>query len=101
MKPQMEKLFLPAIKNEIVDIADLSDSLTRRLRLIFKNGFGISIIRGEYSYGGNQGLYEIAPLDREGNLDGTILDIEGDDVEGHLSEAEVIEKIKIIANKRG
>jgi hypothetical protein len=26
----------------------------------FKNGYGVSVIRTEYSYGGNRGLYEIA-----------------------------------------
>jgi hypothetical protein len=28
----------------------------------FKNGYGLSIIRNKYSYGGNTGLYEIALL---------------------------------------
>ena len=33
-----------------------------RARLHFPNGYGISVIRGTYSYGGDEGLYECAVL---------------------------------------
>lgn len=53
-----------------LDISDLSDRVTSvndtssnsmdRLHVTFANGYTISIIRGEYSYGGRDGLFEIA-----------------------------------------
>ena len=51
--------------------------------LMFKNEYGVSVIRGPYTYGGKQGLYELAVLDKDGNLtyDTPITD----DVIGHLT----------------
>ena len=34
----------------------------------FENGYGASIVKHQYSYGGKIGLYEIAVLDSEGNI---------------------------------
>lgn len=38
------------------------DSSSNRLRFKFPNGFGASVIRGEHSYGGNEGLFELGVL---------------------------------------
>ena len=35
-------------------------------RLKFDNGYGVSVIRGPHSYGGQKGLYELAVLGRDG-----------------------------------
>lgn len=35
---------------------------TEHYEFHFKNGYGASVIRGPYSYGGPQGLYELAVL---------------------------------------
>ena len=35
---------------------------TRHYEFRFKNGYGASVIRGPHSYGGPQGLYELAVL---------------------------------------
>lgn len=35
---------------------------TEHYQFHFKNGYGASVIRGSYSYGGQQGLYELAVL---------------------------------------
>lgn len=53
----------------------------------FENGFGASIIKTEYSYGGRDGLYEMAVLDSDGSItyDTSITD----DVLGYLTENEV------------
>ena len=37
-------------------------------KIMFSNGYGASIISNEFSYGGSEGLFEIAVIDREGVL---------------------------------
>lgn len=37
-------------------------------RMKFDNGWGISVIQNEFSYGGWEGLYEIAVLNSEGEI---------------------------------
>lgn len=34
----------------------------------FSNGFGVSVVKSQYSYGGTRGLYELALLDTSGNI---------------------------------
>lgn len=77
---------------------DFSDSLTARLRITFTNGYALSVIKGEFTYGSDQGLFEIAPLNLEGKLDGSLFDEadQGDDVLGYCTAAQVghyIEKL--------
>ena len=56
-------------------------------RIIFDNEYGASIVQGPYSYGGADGLYELAVV---GKNDEICYDtpVTGD-VEGYLSEAQV------------
>ena len=56
-------------------------------RIQFENGFGASIVKHEYSYGGRDGLYELAVTDKDGQLtyDTPITN----DVLGYLSEDDV------------
>jgi len=53
----------------------------------FANGYGASVVRGPYSYGGPSGLFELAVLGPDGDLcyDTPITN----DVEGWLSEDHV------------
>jgi len=53
----------------------------------FDNGFGASVVKHSGSYGGNQGLYEIAVLDSKGDLcyDTPITD----DVIGYANEDKI------------
>ena len=37
-----------------------------RSYMIFDNGYGVSVVRGPHSYGGQRGLYELAVLDKDG-----------------------------------
>jgi hypothetical protein len=79
---------------EFKELPDLSGVYCR---IMFENGFGASIVKHQYSYGGKDGLYEIAVLD----------DINGspiyhtpvtNDVLGYLSEDDVILHLNEIKN---
>ena len=65
----------------------------RRYR--FLNGYGASVVCHQYSYGGDDGLWELAVLDRDGYLtyDTPITD----DVIGWLTEDAVEEKLTAIS----
>lgn len=58
-------------------------------RYQFANGYEVSVIRHKYSYGYDQGLYELAVCDRAGDIcyDTPVTD----DVCGHLTESDVTE----------
>ena len=57
----------------------------------FENGYGASVVQHSGSYGGNQGLYEIAVLDSKGDLcyDTPITD----DVIGYATEDKVLDTL--------
>ena len=55
----------------------------------FPNGYGASVIKHSYSYGGKQGLWEIAPLDQDGDFIGRGVFGWDDDVQGYLTNGEV------------
>lgn len=61
----------------------------------FANGYGASVIRSAYSYGGDQGLWELAVLGPDGrlNYDTTVTE----DVEGWLKDADVDRLLKQIS----
>ena len=42
------------------------DKVWSRSYMIFDNGYGVSVVRGPHSYGGQRGLYELAVLDKDG-----------------------------------
>jgi hypothetical protein len=64
-------------------------------RIQFENGYGASVVKNDYTYGGDKGLYELAVLDNEGNL--TYSTPVTDDVIGYLRPedvTDVMEKIQ-------
>lgn len=40
----------------------------KKARMQFDNGYGVSVVSCTYSYGGKYGLYELAVLDKNGDL---------------------------------
>jgi len=56
-------------------------------RIKFENGYGASVVKSEYTYGGKDGLYELAVLDSDGNL--TYATSVTDDVIGYLRPEDV------------
>ena len=67
-----------------LEFKELPDMSGRYCRIMFENGFGVSVICHKYSYGGKDGLYELAVLDTKGEItyDTPITD----DVIGYLTE---------------
>jgi hypothetical protein len=63
-----------------------------RARIDFPNGFGASVVRHNYSYGGPDGLYELG-VTRDGELHYDNSVAEGD-VQGYLDEEGVTELLK-------
>ena len=57
-------------------------------RIHFENGWGASVVSHTFSYGGKEGLYELAVLDSDGELHYDNPVALGD-VRGHLTEDEV------------
>ena len=58
-------------------------------KMKFENGWGVSVIKSKWSYGGDEGLYEMAVLDKDGYISynsGVIAD-----VAGYLTEEMVTE----------
>ena len=57
-------------------------------RIEFSNGYGASVVRHPFSYGGNMGLYELAVLKKDEICYDTSIT---DDVLGYLSTSQVDE----------
>ena len=55
--------------------------------MMFDNGYGVSVVKTSFSYGGKIGLYELAVLDSSKRI--TYNTTVTSDVLGHLSEKEV------------
>lgn len=63
-------------------------------RITFDNGYGASVVKHEFSYGGKDGLYELAVLDKDGELcyDTSVTN----DVIGYLRPEDVTDVMKKI-----
>jgi hypothetical protein len=72
---------------EDLEFKELSHDRGIQARVQFKNGYGASVVKGEYTYGGRDGFYELAVLNEDGRItyDTDITN----DVCGFLCEAEV------------
>ena len=64
----------------------------KRGRMHFDNGFGVSVVSHTHSYGGRDGFYEVAVLDKDGVL--TYETPVTNDVIGYLTEEGVTDVMK-------
>jgi hypothetical protein len=78
-------------KFEDLDFIKLDDGFMKgvQCRMMFENGFGVSVVSHTYSYGGKDGLFEVAVLGKDGNL--TYDTPVTNDVVGYLNPDEVTE----------
>ena len=67
-----------------------------RSRMMFENGFGVSVVSHTYSYGGKAGLFEVAVLNKNGDL--TYDTPVTNDVVGYLNPDEVTEIMEQVQN---
>jgi hypothetical protein len=63
-------------------------------RIQFPNGYGASVVKTPYTYGGSQGKYELAVLDKDGRL--CYSTEVTNDVVGYLSPGGVTEYLRQI-----
>jgi len=75
------------LKFEMLD--DAPHMVGKQARLQFDNGFGVSVVSHTFSYGGKDGLFEVAVLDKNGKL--TYETSVTNDVIGYLEPHEVSE----------
>jgi hypothetical protein len=61
-------------------------------RMVFENGYGVSVVSHTHSYGGRKGLFEVAVLGKYGDIsyDTPVTD----DVIGYLNPEEVTDTMK-------
>jgi hypothetical protein len=64
----------------------------KQARMMFENGYGVSVVSHTYSYGGKDGLFEVAVLGKDGNL--TYDTPVTNDVVGYLTEEDVTDVLK-------
>lgn len=85
--------------NNPTTIRDMSDRHGTQRLYYFDNGYGASVIRHDYSYGGPEGLWELAVIEKSTGEKGFRLTYDTpvtDDVEGQLTEEEVEALLKQI-----
>lgn len=63
-------------------------------RIMFENGYGVSVVCHSFSYGGDAGLYELAVLDTDGEI--TYDTDVTDDVIGHLTPEQVTKTMAFV-----
>ena len=85
-------------KFEDLEFIKLDDGFMKgvQCRMMFENGFGVSVVSHTYSYGGKDGLFEVAVLDKDGDL--TYNTPVTNDVVGYLNPDEVTEIMEEVQN---
>jgi hypothetical protein len=84
---------------EFEKIEDAPFQIGVKCRIMFENGYGVSVVSHTHSYGGTKGLFEIAVLGKDGDIsyDTPVTN----DVIGYLNPDEVtdiMEQVQILKN---
>ena len=77
-------------KFEDLEFEEINDSpyqIGVKCKMVFENGYGVSVVCHTHSYGSKNGLFEIAVLGKDGDL--TYDTPVTNDVIGYLSQEEV------------
>ena len=86
-------------KFEDLDFEEINEApfmVGKKARMMFDNGFGVSVVSHTFSYGGKDGKYELAVLNSNGEL--TYETPITNDVMGYLESEEVTNIMKDIQN---
>jgi hypothetical protein len=92
---------LELTKYDFIKNVEVSSAwFANKIYIDFKNGMGLSIIQGGYAHTDNKTEYEIAPINKNGELDGSLFDQEhqGDDILGNCNIKTVNHYINKIGN---
>jgi hypothetical protein len=81
---------MKTFKDLVFEPLDSEFLVGKACRIQFDNGWGASVVCHNYSYGGKNGLYELAVLDSTGELHYDNL-VANSDVRGYLTEENVSE----------
>ena len=77
---------------EFEQIKDSPYQIGVKCKIVFENGYGVSVVCHTHSYGSKNGLFEIAVLGKDGDL--TYDTPVTNDVIGYLSREEVTDIMK-------
>ncbi len=66
--------------------------------VVFDNGYGLSVVRHESSYGGKQGLFEVMLTRNDNPYSLPPITQEGDTVKGFLTKEQVSEIIETVSD---
>lgn len=101
---QHSEIEVKSLLEEFMDVPSISDHPNPVKFIVkFPSNYGASIIRNKWSYGGNEGLLELAVVifdENSMNYDLVYDTSITNDVLGHLTEEEVLETLKEIEKLR-
>ena len=66
--------------------------------VVFDNGYGLSVVRHESSYGGTQGLFEVMLTRNDNPYSLPPITEEGDTIKGFLTKEQVSEIIETVSD---
>lgn len=78
-------------------VSTRADFIKQQIVFKFDNGYGASVVRGPYTYGGDEGLFELGVLKFDGNRSGLVYDTPiTNDVLGWLTGDQVLDRLNQI-----